>query len=88
MSGIGVFSAGDYLGEGAQALVWRDHGLRRYRKLVLREGAQGTVLVGCVLYGETSDGLWYLDLITSAQPIDHLRNDLIFGPALCAREAA
>ena len=88
VSGIGVFSAGDYLGEGAQALVWRDHGLRRYRKLVLREGAQGTVLVGCVLYGETSDGLWYLDLITSAQPIDHLRNDLIFGPALCAREAA
>ena len=88
VSGIGVFSAGDYIGEGAQVLVWRDHGLRHYRKLVLRETPQGTVLVGCVLYGETSDGLWYLDLIERAQPIDDLRNDLIFGRALCVREAA
>ena len=88
VSGIGVFSAGDYLGEGAQTLVWRDHGLRHYRKLVLRETPQGTVLAGCVLYGETSDGLWYLDLIERAQPIDDLRNDLIFGRALCVREAA
>ncbi len=88
VSGIGVFSAGDYLGEGAQVLVWRDHGLRHYRKLVLRESPQGTVLAGCVLYGETSDGLWYLDLIERAQPIDDLRNDLIFGRALCVREAA
>ena len=88
VSGIGVFSAGDYLGEGAQVLVWRDHGLRHYRKLVLRESPQGTVLAGCVLYGETSDGLWYLDLIERAQPIDDVRNDLIFGRALCVRQAA
>jgi nitrite reductase (NADH) large subunit len=88
VSGIAVFSAGDYLGEGAQVLLWRDHGLRHYRKLVLRETSQGTVLAGCVLYGETSDGLWYLDLIERAQPIDAMRNDLIFGRALCVREAA
>ena len=88
VSGIAVFSAGDYLGEGAQVLVWRDQGLRHYRKLVLRETSQGTVLVGCVLYGETSDGLWYLDLIERAQQIDAMRNDLIFGRALCVREAA
>ena len=88
VSGIGVFSAGDYLGEGAQVLVWRDHGLRHYRKLVLRETPQGTVLAGCVLYGETSDGLWYLDLIERAQRINEMRNDLIFGRALCVREAA
>ena len=88
VSGIGVFSAGDHLGEGAQALVWRDQGLHHYRKLVLRETPQGTVLAGCVLYGETSDGLWYLDLLERAQPIDDMRNDLIFGRALCVREAA
>ena len=88
VSGIAVFSAGDYLGEGAQVLVWRDQGLRQYRKLVLRKTSQGTVLAGCVLYGETSDGLWYLDLIERAQPIDAMRNDLIFGRALCVREAA
>ena len=41
-----------------------------------------------MLYGETSDGLWYLDLIERAQPIDDMRNDLIFGRALCVREAA
>ena len=88
VSGIAVFSAGDYLGEGAQVLVWRDQGLRQYRKLVLRETSQGTLLAGCVLYGETRDGLWYLDLIERAQPIDAMRNDLIFGRALCVREAA
>ena len=88
VSGIGVFSAGDYLGEGAQLLVLQDRGLRHYRKLVLRQTSQGTVLAGCVLYGETSDGLWYLDLIERAQPIDDMRNHLIFGRALCVREAA
>ena len=88
VSGIGVFSAGDYIGEGAQVLMLQDQGLRHYRKLVLRRTPQGTVLAGCVLYGETSDGLWYLDLIERAQPIDAMRNDLVFGPALCMREAA
>ena len=89
VSGVGVFSAGDFLGgEGTQSLVWRDRGLQLYRKLVLRETEAGTLLTGCVLYGETADGLWYLDLIRSGQPIETLRDDLIFGRALCERKAA
>ena len=84
-----MFSAGDFLGgEGTQSLVWRDRGLQLYRKLVLRETEAGTLLTGCVLYGETADGLWYLDLIRSGQPIETLRDDLIFGRALCERKAA
>ena len=86
VSGVKVFSAGDFIGaEGTQCLIWRDRGLKLYRKLVLRETDAGSVLVGCVLTGETSDGLWYLELIRSAPPIGDMRADLIFGRALCER---
>ena len=89
VSGVKVFSAGDFIGaEGTQCLIWRDRGLKLYRKLVLRETDAGSVLVGCVLTGETSDGLWYLELIRSAPPIGDMRADLIFGRALCERQAA
>jgi nitrite reductase (NADH) large subunit len=88
VSGVGVFSAGDYLGAEAEVVVLRDPGQRHYRKLVMRDTAQGTVLTGCVLYGETSDGLWYFDLIKHQTIIDDIRDDMIFGRALCVREAA
>ena len=89
VSGVSVFSAGDFMGEtGTQSLIWRDRGLKLYRKLVLRETADGVVLAGCVLIGDTSDGLWYRDLINRGEPIDAIRDDVIFGRALCERQAA
>lgn len=79
VSGIPVFSAGDFEGgAGTETVLWRDPALATYRKLVLRDGA----LVGALLYGETGDGPWYLDLIRSGRPLGLLRNDLIFGRAL------
>ncbi len=30
---------------------------------------------GAVLFGDTADGLWYLDLIRSGQSIEALRDD-------------
>jgi nitrite reductase (NADH) large subunit len=81
VSGINVFSAGDFLGgAGTQSLVLRDRS-GTYKKLVLRDGR----LAGAVLYGETGDALWYLDLIRRATPIASMRSDMIFGRALVER---
>jgi nitrite reductase (NADH) large subunit len=65
-------------------VVLRDPGLGTYRKLVIAQDR----LVGAVLYGDTADGLWYLELIRSGQSIASLRHDLVFGRALALRAAA
>jgi nitrite reductase (NADH) large subunit len=85
VSGINVFSAGDFLGQpGTEQIVLSDPGLDSYRKLVIADGR----LVGAVLYGDTADGLWYLDLIRSGASVEPFRSDLVFGRALVERMAA
>jgi nitrite reductase (NADH) large subunit len=85
VSGVHVFSAGDFLGApGTESIVLADPGLGTYKKLVIDEGR----LVGAVLYGDTIDALWYLELIRSGTAIDAFREDLIFGRALAERLAA
>ena len=80
-----VFSAGDFLGgPGTEDIIFSDPGLGAYKKLVLRDGR----LAGAVLYGDTADGLWYLDLIREGTPVEPFRNDLIFGRAFARAEAA
>jgi nitrite reductase (NADH) large subunit len=82
VSGVNVFSAGDFLGApGTEAIVLTDPGLDTYKKLVIADGR----LVGAVLYGDTEDGLWYLDLIRSGASIERFRGDLMFGRALVPR---
>ena len=85
VSGVHVFSAGDFLGgPGTESIVLSDAGLGSYKKLVVAGGR----LVGAVLYGDTIDALWYLELIRSGAEIDSFRQDLIFGRALAERRAA
>ena len=85
VSGVNVFSAGDFLGsQGTEEIVLSDAGTGTYRKLVLRESR----LAGAVLYGDTADALWYLDLIRTGAAVDSIRNDLVFGSAFAGREAA
>jgi nitrite reductase (NADH) large subunit len=85
VSGIHVFSAGDFMGaQGTEAIVLSDPGAATYKKLVIREQR----LTGAVLYGDTSDGLWYGDLIRSGETIERFRDDLVFGRALVLRRAA
>ena len=76
VSGVRVFSAGDFLGAaGTEAIVLSDPGLKTYKKLVIANDR----LVGAVLFGDTTDGPWYFDLIRSGTSIDAVRNELVFG---------
>jgi nitrite reductase (NADH) large subunit len=85
VSGVNVFSAGDFLGaSGTEQIVLSDPGFGSYKKLVIAGGR----LAGVVLFGDTADGLWYLDLIRSGASIEAFRDDLVFGPALAERRAA
>ena len=86
VSGVNVFSAGDFLGALAEAeeIVLSDPAAGVYKKLVIAHGR----LVGAVLFGDTADGLWYLDLIRTGSPVARLRDDLVFGRALATRTAA
>ena len=82
VSGVHVFSAGDFTGgEGTQDIVLSDPGIGLYRRLVLRQDTNGTRLIGAVLFGDTADGLFYLDLIRSGRDIGGQRADLAFGPS-------
>ncbi|MBI4274961.1 MAG: NAD(P)/FAD-dependent oxidoreductase [Rhizobiales bacterium] len=85
VSGVNVFSAGDFLGApGTEQIVLHDPGIATYKKLVIADGR----LVGAVLFGDTADGLWYLDLIRSGKSVEAFRDEVIFGRAFSARAAA
>jgi nitrite reductase (NADH) large subunit len=78
VSGVAVFSAGDFTGgDGCEAIVLSDAGRGVYKKLVISDGR----LAGAVLIGETQDALWYLDLIRSRQPVAAIRTEMMFGRA-------
>jgi nitrite reductase (NADH) large subunit len=79
VSGVSVFSAGDFMAaEGSETLLLNDirHGI--YKKLVIAEGR----LTGAVLVGDTHDALWYLELIRSGADVARLRANLMFGRSL------
>ena len=79
VSGVSVFSAGDFLGaEGSEAIVLHDARRGAYKKLVIRDGR----LTGAVLIGDVADALWYLDLIRTRERIAPLRKAMMFGRAL------
>jgi nitrite reductase (NADH) large subunit len=77
VSGVPVFSMGDFQGEGAEAIVLEDEGTATYRKLVVRDNR----LAGVVLFGDTADAFWYRDLICKAVPLSPFRPMLAFGKA-------
>jgi nitrite reductase (NADH) large subunit len=84
VSGVDLYSAGDIVGgEGSEELVLRDRRSGIYKRLVL----DGNRVAGAVLYGDVQDGAWYFDLIRDRTDISSIRNQLLFGPALCAQAA-
>jgi nitrite reductase (NADH) large subunit len=85
VSGVGVFSAGDFMGsEGSESIVLSDFKHGTYKKLVIAEGR----LTGAVVVGDTTDALWYLELIRGREPVAAIRSDMMFGRALATRPKA
>ncbi|OKO85428.1 hypothetical protein AC630_05685 [Bradyrhizobium sp. AS23.2] len=78
VSGVSVFSAGDFMGgEGSESLVLTDRRRGTYKKLVIADGR----LTGAVLIGDTADALWYLELIRNREKVAAIRSDMMFGRA-------
>lgn len=76
VTGIDVFSAGDFMGgEGTEAILLHDRSGGVYKKLVLKENT----LVGAVMYGDTVDGSWYFQLLREGKDLGELRDHLMFG---------
>ncbi|MFD1134386.1 nitrite reductase large subunit NirB [Paenibacillus urinalis] len=79
VSGVDVFSAGDYLdAEDTRSLRYQDDIDGVYKKIVLR----GDQLVGAVLFGDTNDGASLFSLIRSGESIAGREKELLLGMKL------
>ncbi|MCM2457988.1 NAD(P)/FAD-dependent oxidoreductase [Rhizobium sp. CG4] len=78
VTGINLFSAGDFAeGDDREEIVLRDATAGVYKRLILKENR----IIGAVLYGETSDGSWFFDLLKKGTNVSEMRDTLIFGQA-------
>jgi nitrite reductase (NADH) large subunit len=85
VSGVSVFSAGDFMGsDGSEAIVLNDIRRGTYKKLVIADGR----LTGAVLVGDTADALWYLEMIRGREMIARIRKDMMFGRVAAQLSAA
>jgi len=85
VSGVSVFSAGDFTGvDGSETIVLDDARHGTYRQLVMSDGR----LTGAVLVGDVGDALWYLELIRNHQPVARIRNRMMFGRSLALSSEA
>jgi nitrite reductase (NADH) large subunit len=81
VSGIDVFSAGDFSGgDGAEDIVLRDASRGVYKRVIVKDDR----ILGAVLYGDTADGNWYFDLLKKGEDISPIRDMLIFGQAFAS----
>jgi nitrite reductase (NADH) large subunit len=83
VSGVKMFSAGDFMGDKTtEDVVLRDASRGIYKRLVLR----GDTLAGVVCMGDTDDAGWYFDLLKSGAPLGDLRETMIFGPVTASAD--
>ena len=76
VSGINLFSAGDYLGnETCEELILLDKKVGIYKKLVIYEDR----IIGIILYGDTADASWYLKMLKEKSNISDFRSKILFG---------
>ena len=85
VSGVSVFSAGEFTGaDGSESIVLNDIRRGTYKKLVISDGR----LSGAVLVGDVGDALWYFELIRNREPVARIRKDMMFGRPLAVRAEA
>jgi nitrite reductase (NADH) large subunit len=76
VTGIDLFSAGDFTGdEHTEDIVLHDAAAGVYKKLVLRHDK----VIGSVMYGDTKDGSWYFQMIRDGKNVSEIRDHLLFG---------
>jgi nitrite reductase (NADH) large subunit len=76
VTGIDLFSAGDFMGgDGTEEIVLSDPSGGVYKKLVIKDDK----LVGACLYGDTADGAWYFKLLREGRKLGELRDHIMFG---------
>ena len=77
VTGIDMMSAGDFIGgDTAESIAFRDTSRGVHKHLTVR----GNLLIGAVLYGDTTGGGWYFDLIKTKTDISAIRDWLVYGP--------
>ena len=76
VTGINLFSAGDFIGdEDSESLIYSDPARYIYKKIVIKQNK----IIGTVLYGDTLDGNWYFSLLNEQQDISEIRENILFG---------
>lgn len=78
VTGIDLFSAGDFTGdEDTEEIVMQDAAGGVYKKILLKDNK----IQGAVLYGETIDGTWYFQLMRDGTDISDMRDHILYGQA-------
>jgi nitrite reductase (NADH) large subunit len=78
VTGVDVFSAGEFNGGGGtEDIVFRDASRGVYKRVVIKDN----VIKGAVLYGDTTDGGWYFQMLREQQDISDIRDVVVFGQA-------
>ncbi len=78
VTGVDLFSAGDYLGgDDSEELLFQDEARGVYRKIVVKDNR----IEGAVMYGDTLDSSWYFQLMRDGTDISGFREQLLFGQA-------
>ena len=76
VTGIDLFSAGNFMGGGdTEEIVVSDPFGGVYKKLVIQDDK----LVGACMYGDTADGSWYYKLLREGRSVADIRSQLMFG---------
>jgi nitrite reductase (NADH) large subunit len=76
VTGIDLFSAGDFFGDATtEDVVMKDVSRGVYKKIVIKDNC----IHGIVLYGDTSDGAWYFQLLRDQTDISDIRSTLLVG---------
>jgi nitrite reductase (NADH) large subunit len=76
VTGIDLFSAGDFSGgDDTEEILLHDAVGGVYKKLVIKDDT----IIGSVLYGDTTDGSWYFQMLRDKKPIHEIRDHLMFG---------
>jgi nitrite reductase (NADH) large subunit len=76
VTGIDLFSAGDFMGgEQIDEIVLHDPAGGVYKKLCIKDD----MLVGAVMYGDTADGAWYFQMLKDKQNVAEIRDHIMFG---------